>query len=137
MYRSKISSRVCIAPKFNDRSVRAVDTFESAGYTLNEFGHIRNDFSQLNEAQNTLEFQRALAKMQEIQAAQPDNSNKSFEELVREVRPRWCQTPAELDRFEQYLINTELDYYNKLQQKKSEAGATLDTDTSEVTNVAS
>ena len=32
------------------------------------------------------------------------------------VRPRWCQLPGEVDRFEQYLIDNALEFYKNLRK---------------------
>lgn len=132
MYKAK-SPRctITLVPKesnlIDSATVRPIDTFESANYMLNSFGHIRNDFATLSDSQDELQFQRTLSRMQELHS-EPTAKDASFDELVSTLRPRWCQTPAELDRFEQYVIDNELDFYKSVQSKQSESMATADID---------
>lgn len=89
-------------------------------YERNIYGFIRSDFAVLQDSEDSLSMARTLQKMQEIAANEPDNSDKSFEDIVREIRPRWCQLPAEMDRFELYCINNALDTYSKLKKLDDE-----------------
>ena len=97
--------------------VRAFDSSLVSDYTVNSCGYLRSDFSELNERNDSLSMARLLARLQEV-SEDDSNKGKSFEELLDMLRPRSCQTPAELDRFEQYCIDKALDFYNNL--KKSE-----------------
>lgn len=100
---------------------RVFDSFKQLGYEYNSAGFIRNDFSQLQERENELGYLRALSAMQEYTAVH-SNEGKTFEEIVREVRPRWCQLNGEVDRFEQYVIDNALDYYRKLKDSSTKEG---------------
>lgn len=100
---------------------RVFDSFKQLGYEYNSAGFIRNDFSQLQERENELGYLRALSAMQEY-TAEHSNEGKTFEEIVREVRPRWCQLNGEVDRFEQYVIDNALDYYRKLKDSSTKEG---------------
>lgn len=119
MYKRTNNRDVCLVPI--STGARAFDTFESQGYEMNECGFIRNDFSQLQERENTLGFYRALSAMQEYQE-QHSNEGKTFEQIVAEIRPRWCQLNGEVDRFEQYCIDNALDFYKKLKDASDEKG---------------
>lgn len=85
-----------------------VDTFSQSGFELNEFGCIRSDFSQLVNSQSLLVMNQAANRLKELSAIEPDNTNKSFEEIVASVRPRWCQSPKQMMEFEKYLIDRRL-----------------------------
>lgn len=100
---------------------RVFDSFKQLGYEYNSAGFIRNDFSQLQERENELGYLRALSAMQEY-TVEHSNEGKTFEEIVREVRPRWCQLNGEVDRFEQYVIDNALDYYRKLKDSSTKEG---------------
>lgn len=99
-----------------------VDTFNESGFELNEFGCIRSDFAQLVNSQSLLVMNQAAQRLRELSAIEPDNSNKSFEEIVREVRPRWCQSPKQMMEFEKYLIDNHIlplkEQVEKLEQEK-------------------
>lgn len=93
--------------------VKRVYECNQSDFALNSSGFIRNDFSTLVETEDRYMMSVVLSRMQEL-SNEKDNSNKSFEELVRAIRPRWCQSPAEMDRFEQYCIDNALEFYKKL-----------------------
>ena len=98
----------------NQKIERAIDCVEDS-FVLNKYGHIRSDFAILVETSSQLEYAKAL---QNMQVAYEESSSQfdgmTFEEMVKCVRPRWCQLPGEVDRFEQYLIDEALDFYKKL-----------------------
>ena len=100
----------------NQTVVRAIDSIQD-DVILNKFGHVRNDFAVLMDTSNGMEFARALSNMQ---AAYESNSSQfdgmTFEQMVSVVRPRWCQLPGEVDRFEQYLIDNALEFYKNLRK---------------------
>lgn len=119
MYLRKNYHKLSISRKLNSR---AFDSFESQGYEFNDHGFIRNDFSQLQERENELGYMRALSQMQEY-VSEHSNDGKTFEQIVSEIRPRWCQLNGEVDRFEQYCIDNALDFYNKLKDENTQEGA--------------
>lgn len=101
---------------------RAFDNLTSQGYTINDGGFIRNDFSELQARENEIGYLRALSQMQDY-VAEHSNEGKTFEEIIKEVRPRWCQLNGEVDRFEQYLIDNALEFYKKLRDADTSVGA--------------
>lgn len=105
----------------NQKAVRAVDSIED-DVIINKYGHVRNDFAVLMDTSDGLEFARALSNMQ---SAYEQNSSQfdgmTFEQMVSTVRPRWCQLPGEVDRFEQYLIDNALQFYKNLRQDEINA----------------
>lgn len=90
---------------------RSFDRVAALDFTVNKYGHIRSQFSVLMESNDSLEQARVLNAMQELTSNEPNNEGRSFRDLVREIKPRWCDTPAELDRFEQYCIENALEFY--------------------------
>lgn len=96
------------------REVRAIDC-NDGDFVMNEHGHIRSDFAVLTDTNDSVELAKALTAMQ---TAYQNNSSQfdgmTFEQMVTAIRPRWCQLPGEVDRFEQYLIDNALEFYNKL-----------------------
>lgn len=101
--------------------IRAFDSFDSQGYEFNHNGFIRNDFSQLQERENSVGFLRAVAQMQEY-ANEDTNKGKTFEQIVAEIRPRWCQLNGEIDRFEQFCIDNAIQFYRELKDKNTKPG---------------
>lgn len=97
-----------LRPNGVDVTRRAYSTFEECGFEFNEFGGIRSDFAILVNSQSLLVMQQAANRLREIQALEPDNSSKSFEDIVREIRPRWCQSPKQIMEFQKYLIDNRI-----------------------------
>lgn len=94
----------------------AVDAVEG-DFVINKYGHIRSDFAVLAESNNTLEMARALEQMKaSYEASSSQFDGMTFEQMVATVRPRWCQLPNEVDRFEQYLIDNALEFYKTLRK---------------------
>lgn len=98
--------------------VRAIDAIEG-DYVINKYGHIRSDFAILTETNSQAEMAKALLSMQN---SYNENSSQfdgmTFEQMVAVMRPRWCQLPGEVDRFEQYLIDNALDFYKQLRAEE-------------------
>lgn len=118
MYQSNFSPS--IGNNNSDLNSRILIDCPRGSYSRNSSGFIRNDFSELMDSQDSLSMSRALQKMQEYANSEPDNSKKTFEEIVAMVRPRWCQSPAEMDRFEVYCIDNALETYSKLKNLDEE-----------------
>lgn len=122
MYRSKYvspnPSLKVIRVKGVQTDLRGIDALTAGDYVLNAAGFLRSDFSILNQTNDQLEMARVLARMQEIQPE--PNPDRSFEDIVKELKPRWAQLPAELDRFEQYCIENSLEYYRKFVPEEEE-----------------
>lgn len=111
MYKSSFVNNASISNENKARSYKS----DMAEYTINACGFFRNDFAVLQESQNQLQMALALQRMQELSNGD-SNKGKSFEEIVAMVRPRWCQSPAEMDRFEQYCIDNALELYKSLKK---------------------
>lgn len=99
----------------NVRRIRVFDS-QTGDYSINSHGFIRSDFAELNSREDIYKYAAALSRMQELDAQSNLPKDCTLEDAVRMIRPRWCQSPAELDRFEQYCIDNALDFYNKLKQ---------------------
>lgn len=130
MYKSNVISR-----SYHRTNPRVYQSFEAAGYMLNQFGNIASDFSLLSQQNDLQTMQRVLSRLQEL----PDEERvgKSVRQMCAELRSRYCQTPAELDRFEQYCIDNALDFYMSQQAQVSESGATMPIDESPSSPVSS
>lgn len=83
---------------------RKFDDMAKSGIVLNEFGTIASDFSRLVNANKGYELAMLANRLQQIDVPKSKNKDKSFDELVRYLKPRWCQSPKELDDFEQYVL---------------------------------
>lgn len=102
-------------PRLTDETIdiRIFDS-ENPDFTLNDDGHIRNDFSTLMAREDSRSMALALSRLREFDSQSNLPKGCTFEQAVKLIRPRWCQSPAEMDRFETYLIDNALDLYRKL-----------------------
>lgn len=126
MYKFIPKSVVSVIPVVvNNQSLnRCFDSFDNEDFVVNRYGHIRSDFAVLMESTNGVEMAKVLAKMQaDFVSSSSRYDGMSFEEIVRSYKPRWCQMPGEVDRFEQYLIDNALDFYKKLKNDIDEETA--------------
>lgn len=78
-----------------------IDNFDSQDFNLNDAGWVRNDISALARAQSKAEFDAIMARLQ----VQPDKpgigDDVSLEDAFKQIRPRWCQSPNELELWAQ------------------------------------
>lgn len=116
MYKRKnIDNNTCVVASVDKRGVivsqRSFDLQTAKDYVTNTSGFLRSDFAVLNQTNDELEMARVLARMQEVNPE--PNPDRPFEEILKSIKPRWCELPNEMDRFEQYCINNSLEYYRK------------------------
>lgn len=110
----------------------AIDSVEG-DFVLNKYGHIRSDFAILAESNTNLEMARALEQMKaSYEASSSQFDGMTFEQMVATVRPRWCQLPNEIDRFEQYLIDNALEFYKNLRKDEISNLKDEDVDTTSI-----
>lgn len=115
--RHKVGGSVYSVPLDKDKKpigLRQFTRFSDGGFELNEFGYIRNDISQLLSVQNQLSFQRALQTFKSnqlnVMSFPPDMSH---EDMIKELRPRWCQLPYQQRAFAEYLTEEKADQIRK------------------------
>lgn len=106
----KPSSKIEVDGK---RVIRVYDS-QVGDYVVNTKGFLASDFATLNAREDSYQMALALSRMRELDAKSNIPEGATFEQAVALIRPRWCQSPAELDRFEQYCIDNALDFYKKL-----------------------
>ena len=97
---------VMLDPKTNQEvGVSPIDQVPAQEFTLGVSGLPANDITLLSRATNSKDYEMILARLEEIHADNPDNSNKSDEQIVGEIMPNWVSNP--------YLMNQFIDYYNQ------------------------
>lgn len=130
MYKNKYKATIAIfhQPLNDDNKPigqRQFTRFSDGGFELNEYGYVRNDISQLLSVQNELSFNRAIQRFKEnTSSIQNFPAGMTHEQLISELRPRWCQLPYQQRAFAEYLteeraklILDEIDKYNKVDEK--------------------
>lgn len=88
-----------------------VDQFAGADFNLNDCGWIRNDLSSLARAQSQSEYNMILQRLTEIKQTGGIPDDISLEEAIKNVKPRWAQSPNELETF---MSMTNQDAFDKL-----------------------
>lgn len=132
MYKNRYKSFVSNSPRVDDKGapigVRKFQQLSDTEFELNEFGYIRNDISILVRRQNTLSFERSLEAFRSS-ASEVDSPYKgmSDDEIIASIRPRWCQLPAQVRQFEEWLIDKKIAELQKdvdvIKKKEEEAKA--------------
>lgn len=96
--------------------VAKVDQYDNKDFNINEAGFIRNDISQLARAQNYQEFQLILSRLTENQSKSlPKNFDK--DKVLRDLRPRYCQSDAEIEQYIGYLAENAVNDNNEAYEK--------------------
>ena len=101
-------------PIVDDKDVSrhcVVDQFAGADFNLNDCGWIRNDLSNLARAQSQSEYNMIVQRLMEIKQTGGIPEDMSLEEAIKNVKPRWAQSPNELETF---MAMTNQDAFDKL-----------------------
>lgn len=104
-----------------------VDQYDSQEFNLNDAGWVRNDISQLARAQSKAEFDMLLSRLVEIKNSGGLPDDMSVDDAINSIRPRWCQSPAELELFAEW---TNSDIMSKLDEAYRKAVNTSADETS-------
>lgn len=99
---------------FSDGSVKVlpVDTFPvSAQGVYNDQGWPMSDVGILDrfsrEHRDKSEIELIAARLEEIRAAEPDNSGKTDAQILREIRPAWVQTASEYADYQRMVLESQ------------------------------
>lgn len=98
-----------------------VDQFAGADFNLNDCGWIRNDLSSLARAQSQSEYNMIIQRLTEIEQTGGIPKDVSLEEAIRFIKPRWAQSPNEIETF---MAMTNLAAFDELDAayRKATAG---------------
>lgn len=111
----------CVSDKEKDISlICVVDQFAGADFNLNDSGWIRNDLSSLARAQSQSEYNMILQRLTEIKQDGGIPEDMSLQEAIKNVKPRWAQSPNELETF---MAMTNQDAFDKLDDAYRKATA--------------
>lgn len=116
MYKREVDGVVFPRP-YEPVRLRPYDNSALTDFAINEYGHIRSDFSVLTETNDLMSMQKLLNSVMSY-SQKDENKGKSLEQIFAEIRPRNVETPAEMDRFEKFCIDKALDFYQKLKDNK-------------------
>lgn len=100
----KLTTKRDFAPVNYDDSPVPVDQYAAQDFNRGVNGLPANDLTLLERAQSLAEAQLVASRLQELKL-NTDMSDLPDREIVARIRPTWCQTPAEIDRFLDYYYN--------------------------------
>lgn len=79
----------------------AIDQFSGQDFNLNDAGWIRNDLSAAVRAQSLTEYQAIVNRLVEIKQKGGIPDDMPLDEAISQIKPRWAQSPNELEIFMQ------------------------------------
>lgn len=97
--------------KIDVNNLCVIDQFAGADFNLNDCGWIRNDLANLARAQSQAEYNMIMQRLVEIKQQGGIPDNVSLEDAVKNIKPRWAQSPNELELF---LQMTNEDAFKRL-----------------------
>ena len=98
---SKHLSRVC-----------KVDQFATQPFNIGDFGYPRNSIASMAHAQTYEEYKAIASMLQQTPKEFNVPKGTKFEDAIKLVRPRMCQSPAELEIFANQLAQLDMDKAN-------------------------
>lgn len=100
-----LKPRLDLLPDFEDKTpaheLVVIDQFAAQDFNLNDCGWIRNDLSAAVRAQSLTEYQAIVQKLVEIKSDGGIPDDMPLEEAISQIKPRWAQSPNELEIFMQ------------------------------------
>lgn len=122
MFRSNISYRtirqsvssVKDSPK---EFVRVVDQFDSQDFNENEAGWIRNDISQLARATSQSQYESIMRRLVELKQEGGIKDGTTVEEAISQIKPRYAQSPNEIEQFIALTNGNVMDKVNAAYQE--------------------
>lgn len=97
----------------DSRFVCVIDQFDAQPFNNNEAGWIRNDISQLARATSQSQYDALMRRLVEIKAEGGIKEGTSVEEAISQIKPRYAQSPNEI---EQFIQMTNGDVMKKLDE---------------------
>lgn len=99
--------------------VAVVDQLPAQDFNVNECGWLRNDISALSRAQTKQEYEMIAQRLKENQAVYDVKDGTKIKDAVRMIRPRFAQTPYELENFASAVANGDVAALKEKVAKKS------------------
>lgn len=88
-----------ISVKAVSRDICAIDQFDAKDFSTNECGWQMSDISKLARAQSLSEYEAIMKRIGQNPAQYNITEDMTIEQALSMVKPRNCQSPAELMRF--------------------------------------
>lgn len=112
MFRFPVSESLSVihfnsSPEF----VRSIDQFDAQEFNKNDAGWLRNDISQLARATSQSQYDAIMRRLVELKHSGSIPDDVSKEDAIAMIKPRWAQSPNELEEF---MSMTNDDFMQKL-----------------------
>lgn len=122
MFRSNISYRTiagCVAAVADSPKefVRVVDQFDAQDFNENEAGWIRNDISQLVRATSQSQYDAIMRRLVELKQEGGIKEGTTVEEAISQIKPRYAQSPNEIEQFIALTNGNVMDKVNEAYQE--------------------
>ena len=98
----------------------AIEQFDAADFNRNDNGFIRNDIAQLARATSESEYQAMLKKLVVLKNDGGIPDGMKLSDAVQLIKPRYCQTPAELERFASDVARLDMEKLDEAYRKSIE-----------------
>lgn len=79
--------------------VRSIDQFDAQSFNQNDAGWLRNDISQLARATSQSQYDAIMRRLVELKQSGGLPDDLSKEDAIAMIKPRWAQSPNELEEF--------------------------------------
>ena len=89
--------------------VVAIDQYNAQSFNLGFNGFPANDLTLLERAQTLAECQLIAQRLQEVKVANPNLEGKSDADIIKMIKPRVVQSPAEVERYLDYYYNNVIE----------------------------
>lgn len=89
-----------------------IDQFATQSFNLSDFGFPRNSIAAMAHAQSYEEYKAIASMLQQSPKEFNVPKGTKFEDAIRLVRPRSCQSPAELEIFAREIANLDMEKAN-------------------------
>lgn len=89
-----------------------IDQFATQSFNLSDFGYPRNSIAAMAHAQSYEEYKAIASMLQTSPREFNIPKGTKFEDAIRLVRPRSCQSPAELEIFANNLADLDMEKAN-------------------------
>ena len=123
---------------FNDsHRMIPIDQYDSQDFNLNDAGWIRNDICQLARAQSKAEFDLIMSRLQVLKDSKSLPDDITIDEAIRSIRPRWCQSPNELELWAEMTNGDVMSKLDEAYQKSVKVPESSSNDSTESSSESS
>lgn len=112
-----------------------IDQFDSMDFNLNPAGWPQNSISQLARAQSKSEYDAIMARLVELKQEGGLSPDVNIQEAIDSIKPRWCQSPNEIEQFVQLTNGSVMTKLNEAYEKSVKGSVKeVTTETTDIEN---